>query len=96
VIGRRSFVRAVAGALAVGTPLAALAKAAVGTTATLRELFAALPVPRRGDWVRIVLGSGVAYQKQIGLGIEPGADGEIAFIETQIGMPGGSCNPNTQ
>ncbi|MEO7039945.1 MAG: hypothetical protein ABI186_07965 [Candidatus Elarobacter sp.] len=45
--------------------------------------------------MRLVMDAGVAYQKQIGLGFETSGDGDTLFVETQIGMPGGSCNPNT-
>ena len=59
------------------------------------ELFAGLPVARPGLWVRYILGFGVQYQKQIGFGLEETPLAKRYFIETQVGMPGGSCNPNT-
>jgi hypothetical protein len=57
--------------------------------------YAVLPAARAGLWVRYVMGFGVPYQKQIGFGIERTPISERYFIETQVGMPGGSCNPNT-
>lgn len=57
--------------------------------------YAALPAARAGLWVRYIMGFGVPYQKQIGFGIERTPLAERYFIETQVGMPGGSCNPNT-
>jgi hypothetical protein len=72
---------------------AAFASTLTGTT-TQGDLFASLPRGRPGQWTRIILGSGATYQKQIGLGTEIGRAGESRlFIETQVGMPGGSCNP---
>lgn len=68
---------------------------ALGATTTQEALFARIARPRTGDWVRLVMDSGVAYQKQIGLGVEATGDGDRLFVETQIGMPGGQCNPNT-
>jgi hypothetical protein len=53
------------------------------------------PLPRPGQWVRFILGSGVSYQKQIGVAAEADDDGELLYYETQVGIPGGSCNPNT-
>lgn len=95
-MNRRSFVGAVAGTLAVAaTPFATFASSLVGRPTTQHELFAALPRPERGSWLRLVMGSGVAYQKQIGLGSESGNAGDLLYVETQIGLPGGSCNPNT-
>ena len=64
-------------------------------TTTQDALFALGSPGRSGEWLRLIIGSGVQYQKQIGLGMERGEDGPIAFVETQIGMPGGACNPNT-
>ena len=93
---RRDFLQTTAAALvAASLPAGALADALAGSRTTQDELFAALPAPRAGDWVRLVLGSGTPYQKQIGLGVEPGPDGDRLFVETQIGLPGGECNPNT-
>ncbi len=57
--------------------------------------FAALPAARPGLWVRYVMGFGVQYQKQIGFGVERTPLATRYFIETQVGMPGGSCNPNS-
>ncbi len=95
-MNRRSFALAMSGTLAVAaTPFAAFAASLVGRLTTQHALFAALPRPRRGAWLRLVMGSGVAYQKQIGLGSEAGDAGDLLYVETQIGLPGGSCNPNT-
>ena len=66
----------------------------VGATTTQDALFALGTPGRRGEWVRLIISSGAAYQKHIGLGSEDAAE-PIAFVETQIGMPGGACNPNT-
>lgn len=57
--------------------------------------YTVLPAARAGLWVRYIMGFGVPYQKQIGFGIERTPVAERYFIETQVGMPGGSCNPNT-
>lgn len=57
--------------------------------------YSVLPAARAGLWVRYILGFGVPYQKQIGFGVERTPLSERYFIETQVGMPGGSCNPNT-
>lgn len=57
--------------------------------------YAVLPAARAGLWVRYIMGFGLPYQKQIGFGIERTPIAERYFIETQVGMPGGSCNPNT-
>lgn len=57
--------------------------------------YALLPAARSGLWVRYVMGFGVPYQKQIGFGIERTPVAQRYFIETQVGLPGGSCNPNT-
>ncbi len=57
--------------------------------------YAVLPAARAGLWVRYIMGFGVPYQKQIGFGIEHTPIAQRYFIETQVGMPGGSCNPNT-
>ncbi len=67
---------------------------AVGRTTQI-ALFDALPRPKPGDWTRLIMGSGVDYQKQIGIGTELAQEGELTYVETQIGTPGGSCNPNT-
>lgn len=93
---RRSFLTIAGAALAAGVPLAAHAEALVGRSLTQRELFAALPEPRPGDWSRVIMGSGVQYDKQIGFGTESTPDGDLLFVETQIGEAGGiACNPNT-
>ena len=96
---RRRFLTGIAGG-AGGVALASLGVATAsdlhaGMTTTQEALFALGRVGRSGDWVRLIIGSGVAYQKQIGLGTEAGETGSLAFVETQIGMPGGACNPNT-
>ncbi len=65
----------------------------VGATMTQGELFDALPAGRPGQWTRVILGSGATYQKQIGIGREANTAGEVTYFETQVGMPGGSCNP---
>jgi hypothetical protein len=77
-------------AAAVMPPLPAL-----GAVTTQQRLFAHFAPPRTGDWVRLVMDSGVAYQKQIALGVEAAGGEDLLFVETQIGMPGGQCNPNT-
>lgn len=93
---RRSFITLASAAFAAGVPLAAHADALVGRTLTQRELFAALPAPQPGDWSRVIMGSGVQYDKQIGFGVEKTPDGDALFVETQIGEAGGiACNPNT-
>ena len=89
----------VLGAAAVAADLLPLpAGAAIlrdGARVQPHELFAGLPVARPGLWVRYILGFGVPYQKQIGFGVEETPLAKRYFIETQVGMPGGSCNPNT-
>lgn len=67
----------------------------MGASTTQRDLFGALPVPKPGQWVRLILGSGVEYQKQIGAVSESTEHGDLLYYETQVGTPGGSCNPNT-
>ncbi len=67
----------------------------LGGRATQQSLVDALPKPARGQWVRFILGSGVEYQKQIGAAIETTEHGDLLYYETQVGSPGGSCNPNT-
>ena len=65
-------------------------------TTTQGDLFASLPPGRPGQWTRVILGSGATYQKQIGLGTEiDRAGGSRLYVETQVGMPGGSCNPSS-
>ncbi len=88
---------AAAGATAM-SPFAARADAFVGRTLTQRELFATLPKPAAGDWSRVIMGSGVQYDKQMGFGVErdPQSGASLLFVETQIGEAGGiACNPNT-
>lgn len=93
---RRSFLTLTSSALAAGLPLAVHADALVGRSLTQRELFAALPAPKPGDWSRVIMGSGVQYDKQMGFGVERTSDGDRLFVETQIGEAGGiACNPNT-
>jgi len=90
---RRRFLDcAFAGAGTTGIWAALLAPAVAGVT-TQRALFAALPRPKPGDWVRFVMGSGVEYQKQVGAGSEVTEHGALMYYETQVGTPGGSCNP---
>ena len=80
-----------------GLPLSAFADSfsAGGRTTTQSALFDALPRPKAGQWVRLVMGSGVDYQKQIGAASESTEHGDLLYYETQVGTPGGSCNPNT-
>lgn len=93
---RRSFLAATAAAMSAGLPANAFSKDLVGASITQRELFAALPSPQPGDWSRVIMGSGVQYDKQIGFGVEDTPDGNLYFVETQIGEAGGiACNPNT-
>ncbi|MGH7727715.1 MAG: hypothetical protein ACREM2_02825 [Vulcanimicrobiaceae bacterium] len=54
-----------------------------------------MPRPRVDQWVRLILASGVPYQKQIGMVSETSTRGQLLYYETQVGVPGGSCNPNT-
>ncbi|HUA08277.1 MAG TPA: hypothetical protein VMA98_03315 [Candidatus Acidoferrales bacterium] len=56
---------------------------------------AAIADGRPGLWVRYVMGYGVQFQKQAGFGMESTPIATRAFIETQVGLPGGSCNANT-
>jgi hypothetical protein len=96
-MNRRSFLRSSMGVAAlVALPYEALANSFMlaGTT-TQQSLFDALPRPKAGQWVRLVLGSGVQYQKQIGAVSEATEHGDLLYYETQVGTPGGSCNPNT-
>lgn len=93
---RRSFVAGSGSAAALAlVPGAAWADFTQRRATTQQALFDRLPPPQTGEWVRIIMGSGVDYQKQIGLGTESTEHGELRFVETQIGVPGGSCNPNT-
>ncbi|GAC1565538.1 MAG: hypothetical protein NVS3B17_22840 [Vulcanimicrobiaceae bacterium] len=88
---RSAFLSSVAATLA--TTSLASAGELVGASLTQRELFATLPAARPGQWTRVILGSGAKYQKQIGVGSEANTSGHVAYFETQVGMPGGSCNP---
>ena len=93
---RRSFLAVAGAAMGAGVPLAAFSQGLVGASLTQHELFAALPSPQPGDWSRVIMGSGVQYDKQIGFGVETTPSGDLAFVETQIGEAGGiACNPNT-
>ncbi|GAC1441492.1 MAG: hypothetical protein NVS2B8_03880 [Vulcanimicrobiaceae bacterium] len=92
---RRTLLTAIAGSIASGLPNAAFAELLAARRTTLQGVFEALPRPKVGDWTRIIMGSGVDYQKQIGIGTETAQSGELTYVETQIGTPGGSCNPNT-
>jgi hypothetical protein len=92
---RATFTRLLAASVG-GVPLAAFARRLEGTVTTQQALFAALPRMRPGQWTRIILGSGAQYQKQIGAGVEHDAAGRpMLFLETQVGSPGGSCNPSS-
>lgn len=93
---RLLFVRSLLGiAGAVVLPGGASAAESVAKTTSLATLFDALPRPRAGEWVRLIMGSGVDYQKQIGAAVESTQHGDLLYYETQVGTPGGSCNPNT-
>ena len=93
---RRSFVNSALGAAALAAlPLESFAALAAGGTTTQTALFAALPRPQTGAWVRLIMGAGVDYQKQIGAATETTEHGDLRYFETQVGTPGGSCNPNT-
>jgi len=93
---RRSFINSALGAAACAAlPLESGAVPAPGQTTTQLALFAALPRPQAGNWVRLIMGASVAYQKQIGAARETTEHGELHYFETQVGTPGGSCNPNT-
>ncbi|GAC1624536.1 MAG: hypothetical protein NVS4B5_16600 [Vulcanimicrobiaceae bacterium] len=97
-MNRRHFLGAAAASTVVASPFAALAEAFVGRTLTQADLFATLPKPATGDWSRVIMGSGVQYDKQIGFGTErdPQGGASLLFVETQIGEAGGiACNPNT-
>lgn len=96
MIERGAFLATGLGALASTlVPVRALASLQAGQLLSQAALFASLPTPARGDWVRLIMGLGTPYQKQIGLGSEPSESGARLFVETQIGLPGGACNPNT-
>lgn len=91
-MNRIAFLSAAAATLVVA-PAPAFAVDLVGTSLSQKELFSRLPAGRPGQWTRVILGSGATYQKQIGIGREETPNGLIAYFETQVGMPGGSCNP---
>lgn len=74
-------------------PARAFGSELVGATMSQRALFERLPAGRPGQWTRVILGSGATYQKQIGIGSEDDPTGRMTYFETQVGMPGGSCNP---
>lgn len=94
-MNRAAFTTLLAGAT-TGLPLHAFARRLEGSITTQRELFGGLPRMATGQWTRIILGSGAQYQKQLGAGVEHGPNGErLLFIETQVGSPGGSCNPSS-
>ena len=95
---RRFVIAATATCGFVATPFATLAASLVGRTITQADLFATLPKPEPGDWSRVIMGSGVQYDKQMGFGRESDPHGgpSLLFVETQIGEAGGiACNPNT-
>jgi hypothetical protein len=95
---RQDFVALLAGMAVAGAfPLSARASADLreGATLSQADLFNALPGARPGLWLRYIMGFGVQYQKQIGFGVEQTPLATRYFIETQVGMPGGSCNPNS-
>ncbi|GAC1408049.1 MAG: hypothetical protein NVSMB64_15740 [Candidatus Velthaea sp.] len=93
---RRSFLNSALGAVALAAlPIESLAELAAGRSTTQTALFAALPRPQTGHWVRLIMGAGVDYQKQIGAATEATEHGDLRYFETQVGTPGGSCNPNT-
>lgn len=93
---RRSFLGSTLTAAAVATlSSGAFAASADSARRDQEALFASLPRPKSGQWVRLIMGSGVDYQKQIGTATEATQHGELLYLETQVGTPGGSCNPNT-
>ena len=92
---KRSAFVTLAAAGAAGVPLFSLAGQLEGSSTTQPALFAALPRIRPAQWTRIILGSGAQYQKQIGAGTERDASNKRLFLETQVGSPGGDCNPNS-
>jgi len=95
---RQLFLSIAAAAAATSVvPLPAFATSALkdGAQASQADLFASLPMAKPGLWVRYIMGFGVQYQKQIGFGVEETPVSNRYFIETQVGMPGGSCNPNS-
>ncbi len=86
-------------AAALALPRFALAKPArpaVGLSTSLSDMLGYdFVAPKPGDWVRYTLGYGSLFLEQVGFGQEQVAGQRALFIETQTGMPGGSCNPNT-
>ena len=96
-MNRRQFaLGTIAAAAATAVPFEAFAASfMLGGSTTQRSLVDALPQPAHGQWVRLILGSGVEYQKQIGAVTEATEHGDLLYYETQVGTPGGSCNPNT-
>ena len=96
-MNRRQFALGTLAASALaGVPFEAYAASfMLGGTTTQRGLVDALPQPAHGQWARFILGSGVEYQKQVGAATETTAHGDLLYYETQVGTPGGSCNPNT-
>ena len=95
-MNRRSFATGLCAAVTFGMPFAAAAASLVGKRTTQVDLLAAMPSPGNGDWIRLTLGSGVMYGKQIGFGAEETHDGRsLLYVESQIGQASGACNPNT-
>lgn len=92
---RATFARLVAGG-AASLPLVAHARELEGTITTQTALFASLPAIAPRQYCRIILGSGAKYQKQIGAGVETDPKlGRLLYLETQVGSPGGNCNPSS-
>ncbi len=93
---RRTFLESSFAAATLGaTPIRASSAGIVTSHVTQASLFAALTRPTSGAWVRYIMGAGVSYQKQIGTATEIAERGQLIYLETQVGTPGGSCNPNT-
>jgi hypothetical protein len=95
---RKLFLSIVGAGAASSSLLPALASAGAlhtGAEVPQSELFASLPIGAEGLWVRYIMGFGVPYQKQIGFGVEKTPVATRYYIETQVGMPGGNCNPNS-
>ncbi|MGH7754911.1 MAG: hypothetical protein ACREM8_01335 [Vulcanimicrobiaceae bacterium] len=86
---------ATAAASLLARPASALAPFALGQATDESAIDSALPVPQPGQWIDYVMGFGVAYLKQIGFGEETGSGAPMLYVETQNGVPGGTCNPNT-
>lgn len=94
MMNRRHFVGGSLAAIgAASIPFPAFADFLVGSTQA--SLVAGAPQPKPGEWVRLILGTGVAYQKQIGVATEATETNDLRYFETQVGLPGGACNPNT-